>query len=174
MKIRQIITDYIRRSLLTTQGDMIVRGAALPARLVAVAVGQVLKSAGVGALPAWGVPSMQYVPMKTGFLQRSSSGDEVVTGVGFKPYLILFFVCDNDLNQINLSWGFDLIATQNAIYTYEDGTKTARRSAQSIYIYRDASNNIGGQVSATDTDGFTITWALVGTCAADVIYLAIG
>ncbi|GAI37562.1 unnamed protein product, partial [marine sediment metagenome] len=56
MQIKQWITDYIRRTLLTTQGDMVVKGATAVERLVAVAVGQVLKSEGVGALPAWGVP----------------------------------------------------------------------------------------------------------------------
>lgn len=55
MRIMQTITDYIMRSILTTRGDMIVRGLSVPEKLVAVALGQVLKSGGVGAKPAWGV-----------------------------------------------------------------------------------------------------------------------
>jgi len=55
MRIMQIITDYIAKSLLTTQGDMLVRGASIPERLVAVALGQVLKSDGVGKEPEWAV-----------------------------------------------------------------------------------------------------------------------
>lgn len=58
MRIMQSITDYIMKSILTTHGDMVLRGAAIPERLAGVAVGQVLKSGGVGAKPAWGLPSV--------------------------------------------------------------------------------------------------------------------
>lgn len=54
MNIMQSITDYIMKSILTTHGDLVIRGAGVPERLAAVAVGQILRSAGVGAKPAWG------------------------------------------------------------------------------------------------------------------------
>lgn len=50
----EVIIDVIKESLLTTQGDLAVRGVSVAERLAAVADGQVLKSAGVGAKPEWG------------------------------------------------------------------------------------------------------------------------
>lgn len=53
MEIVQVVTDYIRRSLLTATGDMVVRGATIPERLTAGAVGTYLKGKGAGVLPAY-------------------------------------------------------------------------------------------------------------------------
>jgi len=53
MKIMQAITDYIAKSVLTTQGDMVMRGVSVPEKLVAPSVNQWLRSTGVGSKPAW-------------------------------------------------------------------------------------------------------------------------
>lgn len=53
MRLMQVISDYIRRSILTTQGDLVVRGAALPQRLAAGAAGTYLRGQGAGVIPAW-------------------------------------------------------------------------------------------------------------------------
>lgn len=58
MQIRPVISDYIRRSLLTTQGDLVVRGAAVPERLVAGAAGRLLTAQGAASIPKWEVPSV--------------------------------------------------------------------------------------------------------------------
>jgi len=57
MRLVQVISDYIRRSILTTQGDLVVRGAALPERLAAGAAGTYLMGQGVGVIPAYVAPS---------------------------------------------------------------------------------------------------------------------
>jgi len=53
MDIRQIITDYVRRSVLTTAGDLLVRGAAAPERLAGGAAGTVLVGKGAGVKPVY-------------------------------------------------------------------------------------------------------------------------
>lgn len=53
MRINQILTDYIAASVLTTQGDLVVRGAALPERLAAGIDGKVLTAQGAGAALAY-------------------------------------------------------------------------------------------------------------------------
>ena len=58
MQIRPTISDYIRRSLLTTQGDLVVRGAAVPERLVAGADGKILTAQGAGVAPIWEAPRL--------------------------------------------------------------------------------------------------------------------
>lgn len=46
-------TQYVLRSILTTDGDLFSRSGGSITRIAAVASGQVLASAGVGTLPAW-------------------------------------------------------------------------------------------------------------------------
>lgn len=46
-------TQYVLRSILTTDGDLFSRNASAVTRIAAVATGQVLGSAGVSTLPAW-------------------------------------------------------------------------------------------------------------------------
>ena len=58
MQIRPVVSDYIRRSLLTTRGDIIIRGAAAPERYPAGAAGRILSAHGAGIMPSWEVPSL--------------------------------------------------------------------------------------------------------------------
>jgi len=58
MRIVQVISDYIRRSILTTQGDLVVRGAAVPERLAAGAAGTLLTGQGAGAIPSYVAPTV--------------------------------------------------------------------------------------------------------------------
>lgn len=53
MRLVQVISDYIRRSLLTTQGDLVVRGATGPVRLQAGTAGYFLRSQGPGSDLIW-------------------------------------------------------------------------------------------------------------------------
>lgn len=53
MNIMQVITDYMAKSILTTAGDMLIRGAAVPERLAGGALTSVLKGQGAGVKPAF-------------------------------------------------------------------------------------------------------------------------
>jgi len=216
--IKQIITDYIMKSILTAQGDLVVRGAAVPEaladvavgqvlksggvgeipawgvdraelttegdltvrgaavaeKLAAVAVGQVLKSQGVGAKPAWGAPLFPAAGMAIGEFFRDSDGTSGISGLGFEPRLFFFFCVDNTPAALNMCWGFDDVSNHYCIYLREDGSYSRFQNSNSIYIYESVGNLMTGVVSATDSDGFDITFTLTGTRALNGIYLAIG
>lgn len=174
MHIMQSITDYILKSILTTHGDLVVRGASIPERLAAVAVGQVFKSGGVGASPAWGVPSIGNMNMKivTGF--RDTAGAEVITGVGFQPSAFIFFGYDEEPTRYGRSFGFDLITSRMVMVTNSDTGYDNYTNTHSVYSYDDGSNYIAGVVSAVGADGFTITWTETGTAGCRYVCLAIG
>ncbi|MBW8036356.1 MAG: hypothetical protein FVQ79_12180 [Planctomycetes bacterium] len=53
MKITAPVTDYIRASIMTVQGDLVTRGAAAPERLGVGVWGRVLQLTGAGPIPAW-------------------------------------------------------------------------------------------------------------------------
>jgi len=174
MKVMQTITDYIMKSILTTRGDLVMRGAAVPERLAGVALGQVLKSGGVGADLAWGVPSLGNMNFETGSITRSSSGAEVITGVGFQPSLVIFLFRDNATANVNIGTGFDYLTKRICSYIGSDGTEVQTGSAFSIMVLRDGSNYITALISALGADGFTVTYSLTGTCASVTHWLAIG
>ncbi|MBA7707217.1 hypothetical protein ES703_116086 [subsurface metagenome] len=174
MKIMQIITDYITQSLLTTQGDMVVRGAAIPKRLAAVAEGQVLKSAGVGAKPAWGVPRLGDMNFTSGVITRSTSGDTVVSGLGFQPAFVIFLAIDDNAADINFSIGIDYLSARIAIRLGINVADIHHYTDRSIEVYRTPLHNITGLISAIGGDGFTATFTLTGVCGAAIPWFTIG
>lgn len=60
MKFINVITNYIRRSLMTTLGDIIIRGATGPERLGSGGANLILTSAGAGTALSWGNNSSFY------------------------------------------------------------------------------------------------------------------
>jgi len=153
---------------------MVVRGATVPEALAAVAVGQVLKSAGVGAKPAWGFPSLSGGKYALGNIARNTSGDEVVSGLGFEPVIFIFLCCHTTSILLNFSWGFDIVTTRRCIYVFDSMTETGLTNSYSIYIKQTAANQIAGLVSDTGVDGFTVTFTLTGVSNAQCTWLAIG
>jgi hypothetical protein len=93
----------------------------------------------------------------------TASGTQAVTGVGFKPRLILFHYAQNVSNEMGVGSdnGTD---KQNLRY---DPSEVAWRLNTSFSIFD--SQNVGtpttyvGLVSSMDADGFTITWTKNGT-----------
>jgi len=218
MRIMQIITDYIAKSLLTTRGDMLIRGVSIPERLAstfsngwlrcngaaqepnwsrdlggatthgdliirgadvcerlaAVAVGQVLKSAGIGAIPAWSKPSISDLGFKIGYFTRDPSGDEVVTGLGFLPKLVIFFCVDTVTTYIDLSWGFDDGTIHMCSQLYNNGLASTIDLTDSIHVQHDGSTHMIGRITARVADGFTVTFTRTGVINIKCLYFAIG
>lgn len=106
MKIIQVVTDYIMKSILTTQGDMVVRGAALPERLAGGLVGTVLTGKGAGVKPAWesGIPAGMITPY---------GGAAAPTG---------WLLCDG--SAVSRTTYADLFAVAGVAYGVGDGSTT--------------------------------------------------
>ena len=158
---------------MTTLGDLVARGVAIPERLAPAAAGTVLKSAGVGALPAFLPHYLGDTGIHIADDTRDTGGDQVIAGVGFTSSVIIFFACDTTASQENLSWGFDDGTVHMCTNYMVDGTAAGLSAGYSILINRDGGNNLGGVVSAIGGDGFTITWTLVGACGAKFLYLCL-
>lgn len=174
MDIEQIITDYIQRSILTTLGDLVVRGVALPERLPGVAVGQVLKSGGVGALPAWGRPAISESGFAIGNGSRNSTGADIITGCGFQPKIILVFGNDAAVGAQGLSVGVEIAGYRHCIALGEGAIGSFLSTVTVLYIRFDAGNHITASVSAYSSDGFTLSFVLTGARTAEYVWLALG
>ena len=108
-----------------------------------------------------------------GNFTRDAAGDQVISGLGFEPTVVIFFCYgEGGTHQIQSS-GFDDSVTRKCVYFRGDVVDVAETSTNSICAFKDASNRILGFISAKGADGFTVTWTLTGTMTAFVSYLAI-
>ncbi len=104
---------------------------------------------------------------------RNASGNQVITGVGFLPSVIIFLAVDDTGANMNWSAGFNYASGASCINARSGGTVIQVSTTRSMYIYRGAGNRIDAFVSAFGADGFTLDWALTGACVVDFVYLAL-
>jgi len=100
------------------------------------------------------------------------SGTSAITGVGFKPKSVLFFMGASTSGRA--SWGFDRVSQRQEIHdanAVSAGTY-GQSSVYSIYV-RGAGEIYTGKVISLDTDGFTIQWEQSGaiTGTINIIYM---
>lgn len=165
--------DYIR-SILTTKGDLVVRGGTVPEALAAVVVGQVLKSAGENTIPAYGVPNLSENGIATGNYTTSGAGDEVVSGLEFQPSIVMILAADITPSNKNWSVGIDWLTARACLYHYDSDVAAFVQNSYSYYIRRAAAEYTRGLISAITSDGFTITTTVDGAVQGEVMWVAIG
>jgi len=174
MRLGQVITDYIRRSILTAKGDLVVRGDSQPENLAAGIVGTVLKGAGVGEIPAWGVPSISEIPFDIVWFDNYDSGNLVTSALSFPPKLIIFLARDHNAAYMNYSWGIATPAFNISHRIQNDGGDQLDSGARSVYIRRSAGNEAHGIVSVWAADGFTVSMIWTGTVSIDLHCICFG
>ena len=111
--------------------------------------------------------------VKIGTSTRSTEGAQEITGIGYKPSVVLFLACDYTATNINISVGFDDGTNHAYLYHGQSGVYQGIDTTASIYVIRDGGNLIAGEITATGADGFTITWTLIGTCSCRFAYLTL-
>jgi len=160
-------------NVFTTVGDLIAKTNGRPGRLAAGALDTYFKGQGAGVLPIYEKLALRDTGVHIGNDTRNAAGDQVITGVGFQPSVVIFIAADTPSPQLNWSTGFDNATTHPCLYVFGAATAADISFTHSITIRRDASNELKGLISAVGGDGFTITWTLVGTCNAEYVYLAL-
>ena len=174
MKFSNILTKYLE-ILFTAQGDMAYASA--PKTLAALAKGaanlKMFMNAGATA-PEWAAG------IKFGSFTRemdAATGDVNITGVGFKPSLIMVMNASPLGTSYSIGWGTGLGANQGYIRG-TTATFMPEINTQYIgYIMEDAAvtKYQSYALAAFIVDGFTLSWIRVGATAAGtatLIYVA--
>ena len=187
MIITAPVTDYIPASILTTERDILVRGAAGPERLGAPAYLGQLSNYPAGAYPLWNrvdavlnryfksqgvgfVPLMLPLALSdTGIHIGDSSragavgsGVQVITGVGFEPSIIIITAAIDVGTEVAWSIGFGKVGQNMCIYRQHDN-KVAHHTTMCIYWFEAAAADAWtGYITAVGADGFSITWTKTG------------
>ena len=160
-------------NLLTTRGDLWVRGGADPQRIAAGLLDTYFKGQGAGNLPIYEKMTLRDTGVAMGTFTRSTAGDLVITGVGFLPSVIIILAIDATPGKMNWSVGFSIASTAGVIASRDDGTVMQLTVDTVFYVERAGANRLSGVVSALDSDGFTITFTLLGAVSASATWLAI-
>jgi hypothetical protein len=106
----------------------------------------------------------------------TATGSQAVTGVGFRPRLILFLAAEGSTSQASI--GFDLAGSSRASISNRNASAAdvwARSgTSYSIYAEQGSGNVYAGGVTSFDADGFTVSWVKSGspTGTLGVDYLA--
>jgi hypothetical protein len=102
----------------------------------------------------------------------TASGTQAVTGVGFKPSIVVFI--GTVTGTVTTSHGFDNGANAYAQYMNAFTATWEMSTSQSLVIYR-AGSDASGHITTMGTDGFTITWTKTGspTGTAIIAYMAL-
>ncbi len=158
---------------LTTRGDIWIRGAAAVQKLAAGALNTYFKSQGAGNLPIYEKLALRDTGVKIGSGTRNSAGDQVITGIGYRPSIIIFFAVDSLSSNVNLSWGFDNGTEHYCTNITEHGANVGSNFSKSLYLSSSMTGTLTGYVSALGSDGFTITWTLGATMSCIFIYLCL-
>lgn len=173
MRLVQVITDYIRRSILTIKGDLVVRGDSQPERLASGLLKTFLAGQGLAEIPAWEGHKLSDHGMATGTFTRDTPGDEVISGLGFRPSLVFFFTrCDVPTDR-NWSVGVDSGIFRVCLFSYNTGTRISISLNYSVFIQKLAGNYLEGQITNIGETGFTFTFIGAGSSCAVVVWLAI-
>lgn len=159
------ILDFIGS---TAEGDTIYRGTSTWDRLAKGTANYKKFMNAAGTAPEWASG------IKIGTFTRGmsvASGDVSITGVGFKPSVVIFLSC---LATTSMTIGFDDASTHLCIMNYNSGTDYYYTS-NSIMLWYSSSNYQAGLLKSLDSDGFTLTWSKTGSPGGTAIihYLAI-
>ena len=97
--------------------------------------------------------------------QATASGTQIVTGVGFKPKLVLFYAVEPNVDS-EASWGLDDTGSNRFVVLDRNNSNAndwSTTSSYSIYILETSGNEYLGAISNKNDDGFTVTWTRNGT-----------
>jgi hypothetical protein len=127
---------------------------------------------------------------KTGaWTSRTSTGTDVITGVGFTPKIILcfssaHFASDNAFaSDYNFRFGAAVdttAANQYALYTYSTDAQATSNTESSWWASAVQATEAGlittlkGVVSAISSDGFTVNWTSSDGSAHRIFFICIG
>ncbi|KKN21166.1 hypothetical protein LCGC14_0928220 [marine sediment metagenome] len=119
--------------------------------------------------------SWQDSDVKVGNFTRDTSlasGDQTITGVGFKPAGVIFFMSQTSSDEI--SWGMDDGTTGLSIAELGSAPGTYSPLANAIFDNEASGTDYKGDVKSFDNDGFTIAWIKISspTGTIQVQYIA--
>jgi len=106
----------------------------------------------------------------------TASGDQAITGVGFKPSHVIFLLGKSSALSGEISIGFDDGTLAYAIYNLEGQAinRWYRNNINSLNATQDTDVEYKGHITTLGADGFTVSWVKTGakTGTVAIYYMA--
>jgi len=128
--------EFHLSTLLTTRGDLPVRGANDPERLAIGTAGQVLTSDGTD--PVW---VSDYARIKTGTYTGDGTTSQAITGIGFQPKQVRIHQRQTTETSLNFAYTIDVMNDD---------------MANGAAIVGSNNNQVDNRIIALGSDGFTV------------------
>ena len=104
----------------------------------------------------------------------TSTGTQVISGVGFKPSHVIFIAAIDVTSQMSI--GFDNGTNRYTLYDYNaaGAGQYALATTEAVYLLQGAGTYYTGHITTLGSDGFTVSWAKGGskTGTATIAYMA--
>ena len=103
-----------------------------------------------------------------------SSGDQAITGIGFKPRLVTVWAFADNLASPDGSFSLGMDDGSQHLCMYRKAGSSVEihfSNTDTIYIVDSYGDSMKGEISAFGADGFTITWTRAGEYDRDKIYM---
>ena len=182
-KLHAITLSAVEANLLDadnrTIGDILTKtsGSTMGA-IAAVAVGNYLKSAGVGAIPQWGKLSLADTGVAVGYRSiTTSSQTDIAITTGFRPSAMFFLAPVHAANWSCLSVGFSNGSTHHCVFMVigENHYEIEADFANCFYIINPAGDGMRhGVVISRSSTGFTVRQSPGGVLlSTNLIYCAL-
>ena len=112
--------------------------------------------------------------VKIGSFTIDGNGTPAITGVGFRPSVVIFFCAIEVGGILQASWGFDDAINHYCIYRGSASGDFRKDLSDSIILYENIPNNQKGHITSMDADGFTLTHTETGIIGVvRIIYLCL-
>lgn len=102
----------------------------------------------------------------------SGVGTQNITGLGFKPKIIIFLARSEGGTYRIFSNGYSDKDNSHCLYSTGDLDLIRLTTVYCIVSLIDTPNWLGAVLTSLDADGFTLTWYGAGSITADISYLA--
>jgi len=111
--------------------------------------------------------------IKIGTDTRNAVGNQTISGVGFQPTVVLLFAFRSDETDPFGSWGFDDGTVHMCLTQQTTSANLSYLSDKSIAVIESGALRMDAYISALNSDGFVLTWAIAGTLTTRFIYLCL-
>ena len=121
------------------------------------------------------------------FAQPNSTGNQSITGVGFQPKIVLFWMSAPTGNgsAANVQWGQGVATSSsnrlyfsssadNNVTNYTGERRATKTSCIGLVAVASATVTVEADFVSMDSDGFTVNWTTVDATARIITYLALG
>ena len=112
--------------------------------------------------------------VKVGNFTIDGNGTPSITGVGFRPSIVIFFATPDNNATGQASWGFDDGSAHHCTFRKTAVVYFGHSLVDSICIYHDSATNQKAHITSMDSDGFTLTHTEINVVSlVRVLYLAL-